>query len=53
MEQLEGFVMNLEEEVHQAVKDYREGKNGFEKAKGWKSTIRELADDPQKAKSKK
>ncbi|KAG0329129.1 hypothetical protein BG004_002393 [Podila humilis] len=33
------FVMNSKQEVQQALEDYREGKNGFENAKTWKSTI--------------
>ncbi|XP_072370445.1 pirin isoform X3 [Scyliorhinus torazame] len=31
------FVMNSQEEIAEALEDYRTGKNGFEKAKGWKS----------------
>uniref|UniRef100_H0WMI1 Pirin n=1 Tax=Otolemur garnettii TaxID=30611 RepID=H0WMI1_OTOGA len=33
------FVMNTREEISQAILDYRNGKNGFEKAKTWKSKI--------------
>lgn len=31
------FVMNTEEEIQQAISDYRNARNGFEKAKSWKS----------------
>lgn len=31
------FVMNSEEEINQTFKDYRQGKNGFEKAPTWRS----------------
>ncbi|XP_072040934.1 pirin-like isoform X2 [Amphiura filiformis] len=31
------FVMNTEEEIQQAISDFRQGKNGFEKAKNWRS----------------
>ncbi|KAG0377752.1 hypothetical protein BGX24_005521 [Mortierella sp. AD032] len=33
------FIMNSKEETQQAYLDYRERRNGFEKAKEWKSTI--------------
>lgn len=33
------FVMNTKEEVEQAFRDYSSGKNGFEKAKSWKSSV--------------
>ncbi|KAF9584270.1 hypothetical protein BGW38_007009 [Lunasporangiospora selenospora] len=33
------FVMNTQEEVRQALEDFREFKNGFESAKDWRSTI--------------
>ena len=33
------FVVNSEEEVHQAMRDYQGYVNGFERAKGWKSEI--------------
>ncbi|XP_055786228.1 pirin isoform X2 [Salvelinus fontinalis] len=33
------FVMNTEEEINQAVRDYRTGTNGFERAKAWRSKI--------------
>ncbi|XP_077374338.1 pirin isoform X2 [Festucalex cinctus] len=33
------FVMNTEEEINQAISDYRNGQNGFERALKWKSTI--------------
>ena len=31
------FVMNTKEELEQAFSDYSLGKNGFEKARNWKS----------------
>ncbi|KAI1885404.1 hypothetical protein AGOR_G00219810 [Albula goreensis] len=34
------FVMNTEEEIDQAISDYRSGTNGFERAKTWTSKIR-------------
>jgi len=33
------FVMNTEEEIQQAFKDFRNGKNGFENADSWKSSV--------------
>ncbi|CAD6565991.1 MAG: hypothetical protein TREMPRED_002014 [Tremellales sp. Tagirdzhanova-0007] len=33
------FVVTSEEQVREAIMDYRGGKNGFEKAKGWRSEI--------------
>ncbi|KAJ6584392.1 RmlC-like cupin domain-containing protein [Mycena capillaripes] len=33
------FVMNTKEEIQQTLQDYREGRNGFESAHTWKSTI--------------
>ena len=33
------FVMNTYEEISQAIMDYSEGKNGFERAPGWRSEI--------------
>ncbi|XP_062939870.1 pirin isoform X2 [Cynocephalus volans] len=33
------FVMNTNEEISQAILDFRNAKNGFEKAKTWKSKI--------------
>ncbi|KAF9111554.1 hypothetical protein BGW39_004332 [Mortierella sp. 14UC] len=33
------FVMNSKEETQQALEDFREKKNGFERAKEWRSTI--------------
>ncbi|KAG0310763.1 hypothetical protein BGZ97_012323 [Linnemannia gamsii] len=33
------FIMNTKEETQQALKDFRESKNGFERAKEWRSTI--------------
>ena len=31
--------MNSQDEVFQAFEDYRDGKNGFERASGWTSQI--------------
>ena len=33
------FVMNTQEEIYATFMDYQMGKNGFEKAHNWKSTI--------------
>ncbi|KAK0119980.1 hypothetical protein ONS95_011403 [Cadophora gregata] len=33
------FVMNTEEEIDQAMRDFRSYSNGFERAKGWESEI--------------
>ncbi|XP_032359600.1 pirin [Etheostoma spectabile] len=33
------FVMTTEEEIGQAIMDYQTGRNGFERAKNWKSKI--------------
>lgn len=33
------FVMNTQEEIREAISDYQYGRNGFEKAPGWYSTI--------------
>lgn len=33
------FVMNTDEEISQAILDFRNAKNGFERAKTWKSKI--------------
>ncbi|KAI9761945.1 MAG: hypothetical protein M4579_000728 [Chaenotheca gracillima] len=33
------FVLNTQEEVHQAMLDYQSHTNGFERAKGWRSEI--------------
>jgi len=33
------FVMNTQEEIYQALRDYQAGKNGFERAPGWYSKI--------------
>ncbi|KAL0633026.1 RNA pol II transcription cofactor [Maublancomyces gigas] len=33
------FVLNTNEQVHQAMMDFRGHKNGFERAKGWRSEI--------------
>jgi len=33
------FVMNTKEEIQQTLRDFREGRNGFESAHTWKSTI--------------
>ncbi|KAI8977012.1 RmlC-like cupin domain-containing protein [Mycotypha africana] len=35
------FVMNTQREIYQAFEDYQEGKNGFEGAPGWTSSIRD------------
>ncbi|CAB1327495.1 unnamed protein product [Coregonus sp. 'balchen'] len=35
------FVMNTEEEINQAIRDYSTGTNGFERAKAWRSKIRD------------
>ncbi|KAM9764573.1 pirin isoform 1-T3 [Menidia menidia] len=35
------FVMNTEEEIREAIKDYQTGRNGFERAKSWRSKIRD------------
>ncbi|KAF0042989.1 hypothetical protein F2P81_004326 [Scophthalmus maximus] len=35
------FVMTTEEEITQAVKDYQSGSNGFERARNWRSKIRD------------
>jgi hypothetical protein len=40
------FVMNTEEEISQAEKDYRLGQNGFEGAKEWNSFVVYEDDDP-------
>ena len=32
------FVMNTQEEIMQTMRDYQQGKNGFERAVGWKSS---------------
>ena len=33
------FVMNSQEEIAAAIMDFREGKNGFERALEWKSYV--------------
>lgn len=33
------FVMNTEEEIDQAMRDFRSYSNGFERARGWESEI--------------
>ena len=33
------FVMNTQEEIRQAIEDYQYGKNGFEGAHEWQSSI--------------
>ena len=38
------FVMNTQEQLSQAISDYRNAKNGFENAKSWKSKNSELVD---------
>ncbi|XP_034536106.1 pirin isoform X3 [Notolabrus celidotus] len=35
------FVMTTEEEIRQAIRDYRTGTNGFERAVNWRSKIRD------------
>ncbi|KAG7234636.1 hypothetical protein INR49_004161 [Caranx melampygus] len=35
------FVMTTEEEIRQAIRDYQGGTNGFERAKNWRSRIRD------------
>ncbi|XP_019742487.1 pirin isoform X2 [Hippocampus comes] len=35
------FVMNTQEEINQAISDYRNGQNGFERALNWRSQIRD------------
>ncbi|KAF7212350.1 pirin isoform X2 [Nothobranchius furzeri] len=35
------FVMTTEEEICQAINDYQMGRNGFERAKNWRSKIRD------------
>jgi quercetin 2,3-dioxygenase len=37
------FVMNTEEEINEAFNDYKTEKNGFEGARSWQSTIKNLA----------
>ena len=31
--------MNTEDEIRQAISDYQQGKNGFENADKWKSSV--------------
>ena len=38
------FVMNTQEQLNQAISDYRNAKNGFENVKNWKSKNSELVD---------
>ncbi|KAI1314444.1 hypothetical protein EDD11_002188 [Mortierella claussenii] len=33
------FVMNSKDEIYETFEDYRDGKNGFERAPNWRSTI--------------
>lgn len=33
------FVMTTEEEIQQAISDYQSGRNGFERARNWRSKI--------------
>ena len=33
------FVMNTNDEIGQATMDYSQGRNGFERAQGWRSEI--------------
>ncbi|XP_062302280.1 pirin [Osmerus eperlanus] len=35
------FVMTSEEEIRQAIRDYQANTNGFERARGWRSKIRD------------
>lgn len=35
------FVMTTEEEIREAIRDYQNGKNGFERAVNWRSKIRD------------
>uniref|UniRef100_A0A3B3Z5R8 Pirin n=1 Tax=Poecilia mexicana TaxID=48701 RepID=A0A3B3Z5R8_9TELE len=35
------FVMNTQEEIQQAIMDFQSGTNGFERAKNWRSKIRD------------
>uniref|UniRef100_A0A3Q2P8V8 Pirin n=1 Tax=Fundulus heteroclitus TaxID=8078 RepID=A0A3Q2P8V8_FUNHE len=37
------FVMTSQEEINQAIMDYQNGRNGFERAKNWRSKIRDSA----------
>ena len=37
------FVLGSQEDLNQAFEDYKSGKNGFEKAIGWKSETKKLA----------
>eukprot|EP01116_Phalansterium_solitarium_P022660 TRINITY_DN756_c0_g1_i4.p1 TRINITY_DN756_c0_g1~~TRINITY_DN756_c0_g1_i4.p1 ORF type:complete len:332 (+),score=85.14 TRINITY_DN756_c0_g1_i4:89-1084(+) len=39
------FVMNTQSELMQAMQDYQTGRNGFENARKWKSTIGGVDDD--------
>ena len=34
------FVMNTEEEIKAAMNDYRQGRNGFENAPKWNSSVK-------------
>ncbi|KAF0693798.1 Aste57867_15297 [Aphanomyces stellatus] len=43
VEQYGPFVMTTRADLHQTMSDYEQGKNGFEKAPGWESTIAKLA----------
>ncbi|KAI9314277.1 RmlC-like cupin domain-containing protein [Dichotomocladium elegans] len=47
------FVMNSRQQVAQAIQDYSRGLHGFEGAREWKSTIRDLWSKPSKKGSKK
>jgi hypothetical protein len=40
------FVMNTQAEIYQTFADYQEGKNGFERAPGWRSEIGRPLTDP-------
>ncbi|ORZ06288.1 RmlC-like cupin domain-containing protein [Lobosporangium transversale] len=36
------FVMNSQEEIYETFEDYQHGKNGFERARNWKSDIAQI-----------